>query len=211
MKALNTGAVGILIDPEEIEDREHAFSSIMKDISIHPVCRSEFSQTFTNQYHSLFNDNGPGYFVYTNLNDIVEPDTNSILVIDSEEEVEPALNASGGIIVTKCLTIIPSLKKIRDNRRSYKPIFSEDSRVSEAANAMRAGAEGLILLFMPTANELVALSMLGDAFPSMKDCSEEDIKVGILALQGDFLLQRNLLLMEAKSLIGQQRIRFAFS
>ena len=64
LQAQNRGAIGVLIKPPDPNTADEVFNSIIRSISIHPLCYSSDKELFKKCYRQQFEDTGPGYFIY---------------------------------------------------------------------------------------------------------------------------------------------------
>lgn len=200
LHAENLGAVGILINPLNVDGNKDPYKSIFEITSVHVIGQFGMKDQFLRSYREYYKDSGPGYFIMEDYDPQKVPLTRSILLITNIMEAQSAIESGVNILGTTDLGIIPKIKNIRDKHKPYLPIFSIVESTHGCIKALSAGSDGLILNYSPTSKDISQI-ISSQAIASYKqDLPHEKINVGILALQGDYLFQLECLKNAARSL-----------
>lgn len=167
-RAQSLGAVGVLCSPPIHQKTPAGIAHILEAISILPMCLLEDLDVFISGYRKLHGDQGPGFFVLCSLS------------VMQHQQIENALAYVDAPIE------LPS-------NRSF-PVFVNCRSLAEARQAMRDGADGTILLLDHPLDESSMQEF--DGWPAevprswIKEPGEH--LIGIVALQGDYHLQKAL-------------------
>ena len=195
------GAVGVA--PDEIEKMtDQDIASILSAISIHFVVPGEHRDRCDQIYRDIYDSGGPGYLLLSSLKD-ADPEARypQLIIIDYAEEVSAAVEKGASIIVCRDANAIQEVQHYLSETGNILPCYCEVYSEYEAEQAMKKGAQGTVMEFLPTKEEMQ--SVLKNVFqPSNRPSNYNEILIGIIALQGEYLFHEQ----EAQSWIDKLHI-----
>jgi 5'-phosphate synthase pdxT subunit len=167
-RAQALGAVGVLCRPPIDQRTPAGILQILEHISILPMCLLEDLDVFISGYKLLHGDQGPGFFVICALSEAQHQQINNVLAYVDE------------------------LVEIPENR--HLPVFINCRSLEEARQAMRSGADGTILLLDHPLDDAAMQEFETWPAEAPRDWEKEpgERVIGIMALQGDYHLQKTL-------------------
>lgn len=160
------GAVGVLCRPRIDQRTPTQLRQILESISILPMCLLEDLHVFLSGYEELYGKQGPSFFLLHDLSEARHQQGQNVLAcVDTPAELPLD--------------------------RSF-PVFVNCQSLGEAQYAMRAGADGTVLRFLPDDAAMQQLIDWPAEVPRGWEKEPSECVIGIVALQGDYHLQKTL-------------------
>ena len=173
------GAVAVLCRPPLVHRNSASIRQILEAISILPMCLPEDLNVFLSGYRELYGNQGPGLFVLRDLSEAQFQQEQSVLAcVDTPAE-------------------LPMDRPF--------PVFVNCRSSEDARRAMRAGADGTVLHFLPDDAAMQQLFDWPAEVPRGWVKAPDERVIGIVALQGDYHLQK-VLFEEALARLPEEKM-----
>jgi 5'-phosphate synthase pdxT subunit len=163
-RAQALGAVGVVWAGPESSPRLGELRRILEAISILPLCFERDRPLFEQVYREHHAEAGPSWFA---------------LVTPGEQTTAPQ---------AQLLPCVPSPDCLPTHRP--EPVFVLCNGMTEALQAMRAGADGTVLRFLPDEREVDQLWQVPEYETRLADRQPGERVIGVVGLQGDYRLQQ---------------------
>jgi 5'-phosphate synthase pdxT subunit len=207
--AQERGAIGVLVNPDGAPEID-LFTGMLDAISVHIMSEAEHREFLVKAYKMTTAEPRPGYFIVTRAWRETDLTSEPVLpVASSPEEIRHAVACGASLVILENSGLIEHVSGIlQTDQDETTTFFAQVDNMAQAVSALERGFNGLVLTFIPDKKQLPRLrqAMIVDSINTIFD--PQRFHIGVIALQGDYLLQKTTLESMLRDSFGEQRNRF---
>ncbi|TSC58775.1 MAG: pyridoxal phosphate synthase yaaE subunit [Candidatus Peregrinibacteria bacterium Greene0416_19] len=176
------GAVGVVT-------KDGKYEEIFRRLTVHPFINENEIDAFTAAYTAHYGDAGPGYYVLSrNPESPLTKEHPVFLTVQNVREVQQAIQSGAIALLCERHEAVRSIASFIRVQRLSLPLFFRTNDPGVVASAMASGANGSVIDTVSTLEEMDQILDQTLNQPSTVYESDDKALVGVLALQGDYLL-----------------------
>lgn len=193
-KAQERGAVGVFIHPKTPWTARE-FSNLLQTLSIHVMCGVGHRMALLVALENSALESRAGAFVITEAWDGLDLRVEPVLpVASSSPEIQRAAADGAALVILDNPSLFDSMPgPLRGNTHPPTAFFAQADGVEEALAALDLGLDGLLLNFLPDESQVARLRKAMLKPTPITGYRPDRFLVGVIALQGDYLPQKQLL------------------
>lgn len=188
------GAVGVLVDSSANLDAED-YSRLLDGLSIHVMCDLEHREALLDAYAMQSDASRPGHFIVTKAWRGTNLKRRPILPIaPSAEDCREAVARGAALVILDLPDQLDAASGLREVEGDESPtLFAQVDDLNQAVAALESGMDGLLLNFLPDQSQLPRLKEAMTSAACYQPMDAHPFLIGVIALQGDYRLQKQAL------------------
>lgn len=192
--AQERGAVGVFLDPNAPWQAAE-FASILQALSIHVMCSVEHREALDQAFPGDTDTSRAGIFAIAEDWRDLDLEHDPVLpVACGSEQIHHAVASGAALVILNDPATWGSIPQVlQETQDTCTTFFAQADDIDQALSALEHGLDGLLLNFLPDRGQMSNLRTTLLETPVVPDPHPERLLVGVISLQGDYLLQKRLL------------------
>jgi 5'-phosphate synthase pdxT subunit len=192
--AQERGAVGVFLDPNAPWQAVEV-TNMLQALSIHVMCALELREALDETFANDTSTSRAGVFTIAEDWQDLDLEQDPVLPVASgSEQIHQAISSGAALIILNDPATWDSFhRKQQENQDLCTTYFAQADDIDQALAALEHGLDGLLLNFLPDYGQISSLRKTLLKTSTVPEPHPGRLLVGVISLQGDYLLQKRLL------------------